>query len=92
MSVRPAKIMSIKPGHINAETSKCGIMLYDCTIISVVAEDEVGSHSDTLNGPAAVVCCFTVTLHVSQAPASLLLMMFTSVLEQPFQVRFSSSL
>lgn len=65
MSVISAKIMPIKPGQINAETIKCGIMLYDCIFMSVVAEDQVGSHSSTLNGPAAVVCYFTVTLHVS---------------------------
>lgn len=65
MSVISAKIMPIKPGQMNAETIKCGIMLYDCIITSIVAEDQVGSHSSTLNGPAGVVCCFTVTLHVS---------------------------
>lgn len=65
MSVMSAKITSIKPGHINAETIKRGIMLYDCIIMSVFAEHQVGSHSNTVNGPAAVVCCFTVTRHVS---------------------------
>lgn len=92
MSVISAKIMSIKPGQSNAETIKCGILLYNCIIMSIVAKDQAGSHSDTLNGPAAVVCCFTVTLHVNEAPASLLLIMFTSILKQPFKVRFSSSL
>lgn len=64
MSVMSAKMMSIKPGQINAETIKCGITLYECMIMYVMAKDQVGSHSNTLNGPAAV-CCFTVTLHVS---------------------------
>lgn len=92
MSVISAKLMSIKPGQSNAETIKCGIFLYNCIVMSIVAKDQAGSRSDTLNGPVAVVCCFIVTLHVSEAPASLLLMMFTSILKQPFKVRFSSSL
>lgn len=65
MPVISAKIMSIKPGQINAETIKCRIMLYECMIMFIMAKDQVGSYSNTLNGPAAVVCCFTVTLHVS---------------------------